>query len=550
MAEKELPAHPNLEQYKKQAKELLRACRADDADALRVLHAYHPRRQDGTRFALADAQLVIAREHGFESWPKFAAEIERCRIANSIATLSDPIDVFLRAALVPRDGSSHAAGTLDEANAILAQYPHAATSSIFAAAALGDEPTVRAYISGNAAAVHERGGPYGWDALCHLCFSRYLRLDKTRSEAFVRTARLLLDAGANPNTGWYEKPWQPGEKDVWESALYGAAGMAHHAALTQLLLDRGADPNDGETPYHAPENYDNTVVGILLKSGRVDERGKSWILARKADWHDDAGMKLALEHGANPNFVPHWGRSALQHAIQRGNGLVMIEMLLEAGADPLLPNNIDGLTGAQMAARCGRGDILRLLTERGVDPMLRGVDRLIAACARGDRAEMSAISNSEPALVDELCEQGGKLLFRFAGVGNTDGVACLLDFGVATNARSDGDPYWDLAKQSTALHFAAWLGWPETVKLLLERGAPVNARDARERTALQLAVKACTDSYWMRRRSPEWVRPLLEAGASLDGIPIPCGYAEADELLIQYAHHGQSGGAGGQVVST
>jgi hypothetical protein len=39
----------------------------------------------------------------------------------------------------------------------------------------------------------------------------------------------------------------------------------------------------------------------------------------------------------------------------------------------------------------------------------------------------------------------------------------------------------------------------------------------------------------MRRRSPEWVRPLLEAGATLDGIELPCGYAEADELLMRYA---------------
>ena len=38
----------------------------------------------------------------------------------------------------------------------------------------------------------------------------------------------------------------------WESVIYGAAGVAKHPELTRLLLERGADPNDEETPYHAP----------------------------------------------------------------------------------------------------------------------------------------------------------------------------------------------------------------------------------------------------------------------------------------------------------
>jgi hypothetical protein len=46
-----------------------------------------------------------------------------------------------------------------------------------------------------------KGGPFGWDALTYLCFSRDLRLDVLRSDAFVRTARVLLDAGTNANTG-------------------------------------------------------------------------------------------------------------------------------------------------------------------------------------------------------------------------------------------------------------------------------------------------------------------------------------------------------------
>ena len=53
--------------------------------------------------------------------------------------------------------------------------------------------------------------------------------------------------------------------------LYGAAGIAHHAPLTRLLLERGADPNDDETPYHTPESYDNDALKVLVESGRLTD---------------------------------------------------------------------------------------------------------------------------------------------------------------------------------------------------------------------------------------------------------------------------------------
>jgi ankyrin repeat protein len=106
---------------------------------------------------------------------------------------------------------------------------------------------------------------------------------------------------------------------------------------------------------------------------------------------------------------------------------------------------------------------------------------------------------------------------------------------VPIDALYDGDPYFGIAKDSTALHVAAWKAWPKTVKLLIERGAPVNAQDAKGRTALMLAVKACVDSYWTNRRSPESVEALLKAGASASGVDYPSGYDEVDALLQSYA---------------
>ena len=51
-----------------------------------------------------------------------------------------------------------------------------------------------------------------------------------------------------------------GSVPEFESVLYAAAGVAFHAGLTRLLLERGANPNDGETPYHSPESYDNGAL--------------------------------------------------------------------------------------------------------------------------------------------------------------------------------------------------------------------------------------------------------------------------------------------------
>jgi len=90
----------------------------------------------------------------------------------------------------------------------------------------------------------------------------------------------------------------------------------------------------------------------------------------------------------------------------------------------------------------------------------------------------------------------------------------LLDLGVPVNARYEGDGYFDIANASTALHVAAWQSRTDLVRLLIERGADVKARDGKGRTPLVLANKACTDSYWTERATPEPARLLRAAGAT------------------------------------
>jgi len=138
--------------------------------------------------------------------------------------MSDPRAAFIEAAVWH--------GTLERAAAILAAHPEVASSDIHSAAVLGDDAAVRRFLERDPGNATMKGGPRGWDALTHLCFSKYLRLDAARSVGFVRAAQALLDAGASANTGWYEMNHRP--EPEWESALYGAAGVAHHAGLTPL----------------------------------------------------------------------------------------------------------------------------------------------------------------------------------------------------------------------------------------------------------------------------------------------------------------------------
>jgi ankyrin repeat protein len=450
----------------------------------------------------------------------------------------DPVAAFLDAASVPLQGW-HASGTLDEAQAILAAHPEVVGHDVFTSSVLGDVDAVRRLLAADRSLAVAKGGPRRWDPLTYLCFSRYLRLDPARSDGFVHAAEVLLDAGADPNTGWFEPGHQP--QPVWESALYGAVGVAHHEGLTRLLLERGADPNDEETPYHATESYEMGALRALVESGKLSQDSLATMLLRKADCHHAVGIAYLLEQGADPNRMTYWKKTALHNALLSDNAIEIIETLLDHGADPnLLGDSGHGRRGplrtsTSLAARRGRGDALAALEKRGIPISLDGVDRLLAACACGNAEQLHSLAAAEPDLVRELIAEGGEALAEFAGNGNTQGVRNLLDLGVdiASHHRA-GDPYYDVTPASTALHVAAWRARHDVVKLLIQRAAPLDLPDSQGRTALELAVKACVDSYWTGRRSPESVAALLDAGASVKGLAHPSGYFEVDSLIEKY----------------
>ena len=135
--------------------------------------------------------------------------------------------------------------------------------------------------------------------------------------------------------------------------------------------------------------------------------------------------------------------------------------------------------------------MLDLLERRGIPRGLAGVEPLIAACARGDAEAIRSLTSEESGLVSELLAEGGTLLAEFAGNGNTGGVRSLLDLGVDVDSLyAQGDGYFGIAANSTALHVASWKARHDTVRLLIDRGTAIEAADGMGRTPLFMAVKA------------------------------------------------------------
>jgi ankyrin repeat protein len=332
----------------------------------------------------------------------------------------------------------------------------------------------------------------------------------------VRAATALLDAGANPNTGFYDDEHQP--KPTLESALYGAAGVSHHPELTRLLLERGADPNDGEVPYHTPETLDNRAMKILVESGKLTQASIMMMLIRKFDWQDDEGVAWLLAHGVDTNYLRQSGDRPLHHALSRGNPLSYFELLLGRAADPTLPAK-DGTTAIAAAARMARVDVLDLFERRGFSVALQGDDAFLAACARADETTARSIAVADRSTVSRLQSQNSGLLVDFAGSGNTAAVRLMLDLGFDIGAQRTTPPW---ASGETALHVAAWRGHLNMVKLLIERGAPLEATNRSGATPLAVAFRALVEqSEWTPNEySIDIAHALLNAGARIESAQL------------------------------
>lgn len=492
-----LPPHPDLAQLKRRAKDLLRAAQAGDADAVDRIRAV----SEAT--TLAAAQLAIAREYGFASWPRLRDEVDARMLA-----LGELADAFSRASI---------GGDMRRAARLLRETPNLADSSIAAAVVLGDADRVRAALRRDPTHTARTDPRTGWTALHAACSSRWHQLEPDRADGLASVARLLLDAGADPTS---PTPRLPGGRGGWlplRCAIAVSNSGPSNRAIVELLLERGAVPDDHDL-YLAGFAHDRRQLLPLLiartpKLAEIAEQA----LAAPISNDDSESARLLLEAGADPRrYRDDEGRrtSIVWAALAAGDGSEMVELLLDHGADPD-DAGPDGRAPYRLATAAGRTELADLLRRRGAADTATAADRFLSACRRADRTEAHALLEDDSGLVERLADDERAAIVHAARAGHTAAVDLMLDLGFPPETRGDGG--------GTALHEAAYSGSARTVRLLIDRGADIEARDDTwNDTPLGWASVGSgegprhnTDADWV-----DTVRALLDHGASTGEITL------------------------------
>lgn len=469
---KRIPARPDIDHLKKQAKTLLALCRNNDPTALARFRDALPAAANKSDPAIAalglrlhDAQSCVAREYGFASW----ADLNGFVLARR-SQVDDPARSVLHwlrlvyagdiAGGTNRARPSVALRLLDESPGLLGEDP-------YLGCAVGDEALLRRTTERDPGWVHRAGGPLGLVPLVAVTHSGLMQLPEFR-ERLHACARLLLAAGADANQSVGNR-WPPASLEAPDegarlSALYGAAGQNHDPALTKLLLDAGADPNDGESLYHSLENI--ACTRLLLQAGaRITGTNT---LYRVLDFDAVDALRLLLAHGGDANEaamnqpISDWG-TPLLWAIRRRRSPAHIEALLAAGADPAATNS-DGTPAYTVALRFGLPEAARLLQQAGGGAQLPVEEEFIAACAAGDEAAARRIHAAHPGLVGTLSEKQLRLLPELVAQGCGNAVKLMVELGWPI-AIPGGD--WD----ASALNEAVFRGDAGLTLFLLEHGA-------------------------------------------------------------------------------
>jgi ankyrin repeat protein len=261
MPARDLPSRPNLTQLKLQAKELRRAHAARNRSAAARVLAHHPKRKGlspeavlDRALSLADAQLVLAREYGFDSWASLKHRIE---LAVELGKLT-PHPRFAEAV------AALDAGDLARLRALLAAEPelvHARTNL---------DPQ-HGYFAGATLLHHVAGNPWR---------------DAPLPANIVDVARLLLDAGADVN----------------------AASLHPNGGTTMGLLLTSKQASD--------RNVTGPLVDVLLQYGASLELEKPDVLDASLANHAPCAAEKLIELGAKPDIfaAAALGRIDLLHA--------------------------------------------------------------------------------------------------------------------------------------------------------------------------------------------------------------------------------------------
>jgi ankyrin repeat protein len=362
--------------------------------------------------------------------------------------------------LTPLD---HAAIAADPRNSRAERFPavaqllleHGAELTVRAAIALGDNDRVAELIAADPGLLQRIPSNGGLLSLAV----------KHRQPA---TVRLLLDLGADVDERILlqelEEPTESWGMPLWYAALAG------DLAITQMLLDRGADPNanvyaSGWPLRNAWNHKDVSVKRLLL------ERGATPQPYMVSEAHDVAEAKKLLQTNPDEELARELAWSAADHGCPE-----IVELALPylhwAPGDPrwhwVLIQPIRGADG-DSSRNEGHFRSMAVLLERGVDPNVSRFGQTVLHFAAARRSDLS-----------------GKDRARFASM--------LIDYGANLSLRDD-------LLKSTPLGWACRWGQIELVELLTRRGAPVLEVDA-ESWAGPIA--------WARKMNHSAILSLLE----------------------------------------
>ena len=408
-----LPPRPDAAHYRKRAKDLVKACRSGDSaiqswatrwvDALLELHpegrqlsrreaerrarqiaGFARDRLTPTGCALSQAQFVVARAHGFLSWPKLACHIEGLSAAES------DVSAFERAA------NAITSGDLAALDRLLAAHP---------------------------GLVHARSGREHHATLLHYVSANGVENYRQKTPAnIVAIARRLLDAGSDVDT----------EADVYGGGCTTLGlvvtstpprEVGVQIALADLLLERGARIDAGivrsclmngcpEAAAHMAARGASVNLEEAAGIGRLDVVARYFDAVRTlpeadaasalimASWYDHQGVvNFLLDHGVDPGArAPKEGHTALHVAAYRGNPEI-VRLLLKRHAPVNVTDVVYGTPPLVWALHAwlvddrtnedGYRSVLRMLAETGADvkPEWLEDDRL-----RADRDLYAALS--------------------------------------------------------------------------------------------------------------------------------------------------------------
>jgi ankyrin repeat protein len=440
----------NLDALRKEAKRWMKAIEASDVDAIARYAALADTPSETPK--LREVQQALARDYGFSSWAALKQEID-----DRARTHAERVSLFLEksANRYSTDPGTQKWGGYERDDAyrgvvaarLLARHPEIARDSIHTAVVAGDVETVRGFLARDPKLVDDRSWLDRWTPLLRLGYAR-LPTDAARTNA-IEIARLLLDAGADPNARWSDG--ENGFSVLTGVIGGGEGGQSPHPqaeAFARLLIERGADPLDGQALYNTSLGADDTFWLELMWS-ECEKRGQA-------------------ERWSKP--VHELGRPPLEYLI--GNAVPRhpkrVAWLLAHGARADAVNAYSKQPVVEHAAMAGQQELVELLVQHGAQrPTLTDGQRFVAAAMQGDADAMRRLAAEHPELLRDP-----HAMFATLPEDRADVATLLLDLGMSPDI-GDGMNF-------RALHFSThWSGAIEVAKVLIAHGAEIDPIERR-----------------------------------------------------------------------